>query len=151
MCFISPNILTVLANFLGIIIQPCLKGISCDCGNTTLFRVWSHKVLTKVASLSLNSVTKTGIQCSNLLHLSRTDTEGLPRLQQLSGNLPRGSLRYWEFPQSHWSHPQGSPSVLLVSFVVSKYLPLYRINMRLFLSQISSLLPTHTLLIQEQI
>src|ERR1700690_4631118 len=94
-----------------------------------------------MASLSLNLITKTRIQCSNLLNLSQTDSEGLPRLRQLLENLPRGSFQYWEFPQSHWSYPQGSPSVLSVSFTVPKYLPLYRINTRLCLSQISSLLP----------
>ena len=35
MCSISTNILTVLANFLGIIIHPFLKSIGCDRGNTT--------------------------------------------------------------------------------------------------------------------
>jgi hypothetical protein len=35
MCSISTNILTVLANFLGIIIQPFSKSIGRDRGNTT--------------------------------------------------------------------------------------------------------------------
>ena len=61
-------------------------------------RVQSHKALAEVALLSLNLVAKTRIQCSSLLDLSQTDSEGLPRLQQLLKNLPRGSLRYWEFP-----------------------------------------------------
>src|SRR6202167_4997372 len=39
---ISTNILTVLANFLGIIIQPFLKIIGCDCGNTRLCRSFSN-------------------------------------------------------------------------------------------------------------
>ena len=70
-------------------------------GNYSPDRVRSHKALAKVALLSLNLVTKTRIQCSNLLNWSQTDSEGLLRLQQLSENLPRGSLRYWKFSQSH--------------------------------------------------
>ena len=95
-------------------------------------------MLAKVASLSLNSVAKTEIQCSSLLDSSRTDSEGLLKLRQLSGNLPRGSFGYWEFPRSCWSHSQGS---LSVSFAIPEYLPLYCIKTRPCLSKISSLLP----------
>src|ERR1700683_1010936 len=97
----------------------------------------SHKVLAEVASLSLNLVAKTGIQCSSSPNSSWTDSKSLLKLQLPSGNLPRDSLGYWEFPQSHWSHPRGSPSILLVSFMVPKYLPLYCIKTRPCLSKIS--------------
>src|ERR1700677_763683 len=53
----------------------------------------------------INHGNTTGIQCSSSSNSSRTDSNGLPRLQQPSGNLPRDSLGHWEFPQSHWSHP----------------------------------------------
>ena len=38
------------------------------------------EALAEVASLSLNSVAKTGIQCSSLLGSSRPDSVGLPKL-----------------------------------------------------------------------
>ena len=39
------------------------------------------EVLAEVALLSLNSIAKTGIQCSSLLGLSQPDSVGLPKLQ----------------------------------------------------------------------
>src|ERR1700683_5802538 len=79
------------------------------------------EALAEVASLSLNLVAKTGIQCSSLLDSSWPDSVGLPKLRQLSGNLPRSSFRYWGFPQSCWSHPRGKHGVLSVSLVVSRF------------------------------
>ena len=56
------------------------------------------EALAEVASLSLNSIAKTRIQCSSLLGSSRPDSVDLLKLSLALGNLPRGSFRYWEFP-----------------------------------------------------
>jgi hypothetical protein len=69
-------------------------------------------------------------------------SDWLWRLAKASTNFGKPSQRFprvLEIPQSHWSHPQESPSILSVPFAVPEYLPLYRINTRLFLSQIWSL------------
>src|ERR1700677_3939292 len=114
------------------------------------------EALAEVASLSLNSVAKTGIQCSSLLGSSRPDSVDLPKLLLASGNLPRGSFRYWEFPQSRWSHPRGRLGVLSVSFMVSRFplrspsicLSLYKYQALPLLNIIT--FTTHTLSIRDK-
>ena len=95
----------------------------------------------QVNQLSLNLVTITGLQCSSLLNSTRNDSVVSLKLSQPSDILLEGSLGYVKFSQSHKSPPQGSLGVLSVSFAIPKQLSLYRINMRLCLSKISSLLP----------
>ena len=71
MCFISKNILTVLANFLGIIIQPFLKSISHDCGNTIQLSGAKQKLSKwcngNLSSIGLNTLSMT--QCAVIVSL----------------------------------------------------------------------------------
>src|SRR6202050_5035136 len=114
------------------------------------------KALAEVALLSLNSVAKTGIQCSSLLGSSQPDSVGLPKPQQLLGNLPRSSFGYWEFPRSCWSHPRGRLGVLSVSLAVSRF-PLRSPSICLLLYKYEALpllniitFTTHTLSIRDK-
>src|ERR1700679_3438353 len=114
------------------------------------------EALAEVASLSLNSIAKTRIQCSSLLGSSRPDSVDLPKLSLALGNLPRGSFGYWEFPRSRWSHPRGRLGVLSVSFTVSRFplrspsicLSLYKYEALPLLNIIT--FTTHTLLIRDE-